>query len=222
MNSIECLLPTYDVLTADQIRKINENCYAVKHNKSENIFSQDKPKSHLMFLLSGLVKIYKKDQNNKSVILKIVGPGNYLGLISVFYKDRYQFSATALEDSELVYINISIMLEILTNNGAFAVQLIKRFSDEGVEVLNKLIYFPQKQVPGRVAEVLLFFSNNIYFNDQFILPLTRQELADLVYSTKESVSRTLNEFKNDRIIDFEDRQISLKSIELLKILSKVG
>jgi CRP/FNR family transcriptional regulator, polysaccharide utilization system transcription regulator len=222
MNSIECLLPTYEVLTDDQIRKINDSSYIVKHHKSENIFSQDKPKSHLMFLSSGLIKIFKKDQNNKSIILKIAGPGNYIGLISVFYGDRYQFSAIAIEDSELVYISISVILEILADNGSFAVQMIKQFSDEGMELLNKLIYFPQKQVPGRVAEVLLFFSGKIYLNDQFTLPLSRQELADLVYSTKESVSRTLNEFKNDRIIDFTDRLITLKSIELLKILSKVG
>jgi CRP/FNR family transcriptional regulator, polysaccharide utilization system transcription regulator len=222
MNSIDCSLPTYEVLTADQIRKINENSYIVKHNASENIFSQDKPKSHLMFLSAGLVKIFKKDQHNKSIILKIVGPGNYIGLISAFYGDRFQFSATALEDSELVYINISAIMDILTENGSFAVQLIKQFSSDGMELLNKLLYFPQKQVPGRVAEVLLFFSGQIYFHDQFRLPLSRQELADLVYSTKESVSRTLNEFRNDRIIDFKDRLITLKSTELLKILSRVG
>jgi CRP-like cAMP-binding protein len=222
MNSMDCVLPTYDVLTEDQVRLINDNSYIVKHSRLENIFSQDKPKSHLTFLSSGLVKIYKKDQNNKSIILKIVSPGNYIGLISVFHGDRYQFSAAALEDSELVYINISTIKEILTSNGAFAMQLINRFTDEGMELLNKLVYFPQKQVPGRIAEVLLLFSCEIYFNDRFALPLSRQELADLVYSTKESVSRALTEFKNDRIIDIEDRLITLKSIELLKILTKVG
>jgi CRP/FNR family transcriptional regulator len=222
MNSTGCLLPTYDVLTDDQIRKINESSYLVKHSRSESIFSQDKPKTHLMFLTKGLVKIFKKDQNDKSTILKIVGPGNYLGLISVFYGDRYQFSCTALENSELIYTSISVMMEILTENGAFSVQLLKQYTQEGVALLNKMVSFPQKQVHGRVAEVLLFFSGDIYHSDSFTLPLSRQELADLVYSTKESVSRTLNEFKNDRIISFEDRRITIKSLDLLKILSRVG
>ena len=175
-----------------------------------------------MFLSTGLVKIFKDDQDKKSIILKIVGPGNYLGLISVFYGDRYQFSAIALEDSELVYTSISVLKEILTDNGAYAMQLIERFGDEGIELLNKLIYFPQKQVPGRIAEVLLFFSKDIYLKDHFTLPLSRQELADLVYSSKESVSRTLTEFKNDKIIDIDDRLVKIKSVELLNILSKVG
>ncbi len=222
MSSTECLLPTYNALTPDQIFKINENSLIVRHKKGEIIFSQDKPKSNLLFLCSGLVKIYKEVQNDKSLILKIVGRGNYIGLISVFYGNRYQFSATALEDCELVYISIPVIREVLVENGLFALQMMQQFSLEGMELLNKLIYFPQKQIPGRMAEVLLFFSSEVYGNDHFTLPLSRQELADLVYSTKESVSRTLTEFKNDKMIDIEDRNITLISIDLLKILSKLG
>jgi len=73
---MDCVLPTYDVLTEDQVRLNNDNSYIVKHSRLENIFSQDKPKSHLMFLSSGLVKIYKKDQNNKSIINFFLLPGN--------------------------------------------------------------------------------------------------------------------------------------------------
>jgi CRP-like cAMP-binding protein len=222
MSSTECLLPTYNALTPDQICKINENSLIVRHKKGEIIFSQDKPKSNLMFLSSGLVKIFKEDQKPKSIILKIVGPGNYIGLISVFYSNRYQFSATALEETELVYINISTIKEILCENGFFALQMMQQFSNEGMELLNKLIYFPQKQIPGRMAEILLFFSSEIYDNDHFTLPLSRQELADFLYSTKESVSRTLTEFKNDKMIEINDRIITLISIDLLKVLSKLG
>jgi len=222
MSLIECILPTYNALTPDQINKINSNSFVVKHSKGENIFSQEKPISYLMFLSSGLIKVFKEVKDNKSIILKIAGPGNYIGLISIFYGNRYQFSVTAIEDSELVYVNFSIMKEILSENGLFALQMIQQFSNEGMDILNKLIYFPQKQVPGRIAEVLWFLSSEIYNDIHFTLPLSRQELADLVYSTKESVSRTLTEFKNDRMIDIEDRKISLKSIDLLKILCKLG
>jgi len=222
MTSPECILPTYNALTPDQIRKINDNGFIVKHNKSELLFSQDKPISYLMFLSSGLVKVFKEVQNNKSLILKIVGSGNYIGLFSVFYGNRYQFSSSAIEDSELVYISISILNEILIENGRFALQMMQQLSNEGMNLMNKLIFFPQKQVPGRMAEILLFFSSEIYSDDHFTLPLSRQELADFIYSTKESVSRTLTEFKNDRMIAIEDRKIILKSVDLLKILSKLG
>lgn len=218
----KCLLPTYNVLTAQQIDKINTNSLIVRHKKGEIIFSQDKPVSHMMFLNSGLVKIFKEGQNKKTIILKIVNSGNYLGTFSVFYDNRYQVSGTTLDDSELVYINTNVFNDIIAENGLFALQILKYLSNEGMFLINKLLDFPQKQVPGRIAEVLLFFATEVYKLNDFILPISRQELADLVYSTKESVSRTLTEFKNDRMIDIDDRKVILQSIDLLKILSRLG
>ena len=217
-----CLLPSYNVLTQHQIERINSNALVVIHKKGENIFSQDKPVSYLMFLRSGLVKIFKEGQNKRTVILEIASPNHYIGAFSIFYGNRYQISGTTIEDSELVYINFNIFREILSENGAYALQILQDFSSEGMFLINKLMDFPQKQVPGRIAEMLIFFASDIYFNNEFTLPISRQELADLVYSTKESVSRTLTEFKNDRIIGIEDRKVVLQSVELLKILSKLG
>ncbi len=218
----KCLLPTYNVLSSAQIDKINNNALIVSHKKGEILFSQDKPVSHLMFLNSGLVKISKEGPNKKTVILRIIGPGNYVGSFSAFFTNRYQVTATTLEDSELVYINLNILNEIITENGYYALEIIRYMSNEGMYLVNKLIDFPQKQVPGRIAETLLFFASEVYNNNEFTLPVSRQELADLVYSTKESVSRTLTEFKNDRLIEIDDRKVVLQSIDLLKILSRLG
>lgn len=222
MESKPFVIPAAETLTAEQTDKIENSSFVVKHRKGEDIFSQDKPISYIMFLTSGMVKVYKDDQKKRSVILRIVGPGCYIGLSSVFYVNRYQFSASALEDSELVYFSLQQINEIIAENGRFAMNMIRLLSIDGMDLINKLIYFPQKQVPGRIAEVLLTFSVDIFKNNHFTLPLSRQELADLVYSTKESVSRTLTEFKNDRMIDINDRNITLQSVDLLKILSKLG
>ncbi|HEX2394068.1 MAG TPA: Crp/Fnr family transcriptional regulator [Bacteroidales bacterium] len=215
-------MPSHNVLSPLQIDRINNNALIVNHKKGEIIFRQDKPVSHLLFLRSGLVKIYKEGLNKKTVILKIIGPDNYVGAFSAFYDNRYQMSGMTLEDSELIYININIFKEILSENGSYALQLLQDFSNEGMYLINKLMDFPQKLVPGRIAEVLMFFGTEVYKNKEFTLPISRQELADLVYSTKESVSRTLTEFKNDRIIEIEDRKVTLQSVDLLKILSKLG
>ena len=99
---------------------------------------------------------------------------------------------------------------------------MKILSDEAIAMMEKMISISQKQVTGRLAEVLLFFAQKIYKQNTFSLPLSRQELAELISSTKESISRTLTEFKNDRIIALDDKRIELKSIDLLQILSKIG
>jgi CRP-like cAMP-binding protein len=100
--------------------------------------------------------------------------------------------------------------------------LMTILSSRVVFLINKMIALIKKQVPGRLAEMLLYFSKDIYRNNVMTLPLSRQEIADLMQSSKETVSRTLTEFKNDRIIELDDRKIVLKSLELLEILNKIG
>jgi CRP/FNR family transcriptional regulator, polysaccharide utilization system transcription regulator len=222
MDSAACIVPVFNSLTREEIDKINDSSFIVAHRKGEKIFGQGKPISYLMYLNSGLVKIFEENEPKKSVILKIVGPGHMLGLFTTFHSSRYDFSATALEDSELIYLSLPLINEIIQENGKFGSQIIQLFAEDVMALLRKMVHFPQKQVPGRMAEILLFFAQNVYFRDDYTLPLSRQEIADFVYSTKESVSRTLTEFKNDRLIEIDDRKITLKSIELLRILSKLG
>lgn len=222
METLKYELPSLSIFTDEQARRLKDNSFVVSHRKGEEIYTQDRPISHLMFLSQGLVKIYKRDPKKHSVIIKLEVPNHYIGLFSSFYDTRYHFSAAALEDCEIIYINNQIVHELILENGQYAMQLIKQFSVDGMLLMNKLTYYPQKQVAGRIAEVLLLFAYEIYKNEQFTLPFSRQELADLVFSTKESVSRTLTEFKNDRMIEINDRQIHLKSIDLLNMLSKLG
>jgi CRP/FNR family transcriptional regulator, polysaccharide utilization system transcription regulator len=222
MNSNICQWPAYNELLPEQVEKINDNSFLVKHKKGEQIFRQDQPVSHMMLICKGLVKLYKEVDSDKSIILKIVGPNNFIGILSAFYGNRYQHSATALEETEVIYMNLNAFRDILAVNGKYALQFLKLMSAEGIILVDKMINLSQKQIPGRIAEILLFFSKSVYNNNSFTLPLSRQELADLVSSTKESISRTLTEFKNDRLIDIDDRKVNLKSLELLEILSRMG
>lgn len=222
MDTIECLWPSFNELSPEQSEKIHKNSFQVKHKKGEQIFKQDQPVSYIMLICSGLVKLYKEVDQDKILILKIVGSGNMIGIISAFYGNRYQHSATALEDTITLYVNLPDLKEIIGSNGKYSLHFLKLLSAEGIMLIDKMINLSQKQIPGRIAEILLFFSRDVYHNNDFTLPLSRQELADLVSSTKESISRTLTEFKNDRLIDIIDRKVNLKSIELLEILSRMG
>jgi CRP-like cAMP-binding protein len=222
MESKECVLPTFGALTEDQINRINANSYLVKHRKDEMIFRQNTPVSYIQFIQTGLVKLFREGGNEKKVILQIAPPNSFIGMLSVFYDTRYQYSATVIEESKVIYTNFSTFLDIIAENGKYATFLMKLISGDAMHLLDKLINVSQKQVTGRVAEVLLFFSQDIYNNNTYTLPVTRQELAELVSSTKESISRTLTEFKNDRIIEIDDKKVIIKTPDLLQILSKLG
>ena len=222
MSLTACLIPTFDVLTEEQISLINNNSHIIQHKSGELIFMQDRPVSHLIYLKSGLIKLYMKVEEKKEIIVDVMGDNQFIGLAAIFYENLYPYSISSIEAGELVYIDAKIFRDILIENGAYAVKIMAELSSRIVFLMNRMAALTHKQVPGRLAEMLLYFSKEIYKNREIQLPLTRQEIADLVQTSKETVSRTLTEFKNDRIIELDERKVTLKSIELLEVLNKIG
>ncbi len=220
--SDKIVLPYHELLTEEEKKSIYENSNIVRYNKRDVIFLQNTRTSHIMFLKSGLVKIYKESRLGKIFILKIDTPGTFLGLMSVFGSDIHQYSGASIDQSEVFYIDINAFRNIILQNGKYALKLIQKISNDGLFIYDRLISQSQKQLPGRIADVILYFSQEIYKSDKFIFPLTRRELAEIAGTTKESLIRTLTEFKNDKIIEMEGSKVEIKSMKIVKTLSELG
>ena len=218
----DSIIPLQNYLTADENEEIHAHINMVHHSKRDIIFRQNSRTSHLMFVKSGLVKIYRESKDGRAYILKILTSGEFLGLLSFYGNTIHQFSASAVEDCEIGYIDIQVFNRILKKNGDFAMELIRLVSREGLNMFEKLLRLSHKQLPGRIAEVILYFSDIIHKNEEFDFPLTRRELAELAGTTKESFIRTLAEFKNDKIIELNGSHVKIKSIKIVRTLSELG
>jgi CRP/FNR family transcriptional regulator, polysaccharide utilization system transcription regulator len=212
----------FGYLSDDDVQLIKRNSNIVCYHKNDNILLQHTRTSHIMYLKSGLIKISKEGRMGKSIILNLVSQGSFIGLVSVFGKDTNEFSAIAIENSEVLIIDVNIFKSILERNGAFATKIIHEISMNNLYLFDKLLAQTHKQLPGRIADVLLYFSEIIYKNIRFSFPLTRRELAELAGTTKESFIRTLTEFKNDKIIELEGSEVEIKSLKIVKTLSELG
>ena len=216
------LLPSLDIISENGINLIKENSKTVFYQKKDVIFKQDTLTSHVMFIKSGLIKVYKEGRNNKSIILKVATPGHFLGMISIFGESTFQYSASAIIDSEIFFIDINVFNSIINNNGVYANHLLKSLSKDNLYIFDRIMSQYQKQLPGKIADIILYFSQIIYKSNIFEFPLTRTELAELGGTTKESLIRTLTEFKNDKIIDLDGKSVKINSLEIVKTLSKIG
>jgi len=212
----------FRTLDTDEQTFLIENSNKVNFDRREVLFKQNTRTSHVMFLQSGLVKIFKEGKSKKRLALKIVDPGNFIGLMSVFGDDIYQYSASAIEDSEIFMTDRSAFLNLIKKNGDFAMDIIHTLCKDGLFIFDKLMAQAYKHLPGRIANVLLYFSQDIYKSHVFEFQLTRKELAELCGTTKESFIRTINEFKNDKIINLNGRKVEIVSMNLIKILSDLG
>jgi CRP-like cAMP-binding protein len=143
-------------------------------------------------------------------------------MMSLMGDQIHQYSATVVENADICFIDINAYRNVLMENGKFSLQLMNLISQDGLFIFNRLMNQTHKQLPGRIADVLLYFSEQIYRQPYFDFPLTRRELAELAGTTKESFIRTLTEFKNDKIIYLDGSRVEIISMDIVKTLSELG
>jgi CRP/FNR family transcriptional regulator, polysaccharide utilization system transcription regulator len=215
-------LPCFSALTEEQNSRIQNASYSLTYGIGEVLFKQDAPVTHVMYVNSGLIKIYKVSANGRTVIFDLASSGTFITLLTVFGEHLYKCNAAAVEQANVVLMDVSVIRKLAGENGDFASQLLKKTSQEGLNTITKLMSQFQRQLPGRVAEMLLFFSEKIFNSQKFNLPFTRKELAEFTGTTKESMIRTLSEFRNDKIIKLEGKRVEIISPEIIQTLSRLG
>ena len=220
--SIANTIPFQNLLSDQEIEQIKSHSNIVTYHENDVIFKQDTRTSHFMYVLSGLIKIYRENRNNKVKIVKLVIPGELLGINSVVGEDTFSYSAAALENTMIQIIDYNVMENIFHNNGKFTRAMMGSICSDNLQIFRRLISQSQKQLPGRIADIILYFSDTIYESKNFSFPLTRSELAELAGTTKESLIRTLTEFKNDKIIVLEGKKVQIVSEDIIKTLSRIG
>lgn len=215
-------IPFGKLLSEQEAGQIEENCNSVSYKKKEVIFRQGTRTSHIMFVRKGFVKIYKESRNNKFIILKVEKTGNFLGLTSIFGGQLHEYSASAIDDCEIVYVDFTSFHKVLQMNGDYSLKIIQLLSIDSLYIFERLMSQSHKQLPGRIADVLLYFSEKIYNSSVYTFPFTRRELAELAGTTKESFIRTLTEFKNDKIIKLDGSNVEIVSMKIVRTLSELG
>ncbi|HEY3388752.1 MAG TPA: Crp/Fnr family transcriptional regulator, partial [Prolixibacteraceae bacterium] len=155
-------------------------------------------------------------------IMKIVKAPTYLCLPSTFGDKINHFSATALEETSVCFIDVTIFKQFIYTNGDFAFQIICDLSKGELQNFHNCLNNAQKQNIGRIADAILFFGIDIYKSNTFTLPVSRQDLADLTGITRESASRILTNFHNEKILEIDSRKITILNEPLLREISEKG
>jgi len=174
------------------------------------------------YLKSGLVKLYRSDPSGKEQIISIAKPMDYVSLLSVFSNEKYNYSVSALEDSVTCNLKMSDVRSLVNKNGKLALNLLKKMSRVADKIIIDSLEIRKKHLRGRVAFLLLYFSQEVYFSSEFDLPLSRKEMAEYVGMTTENVIRTLSEFRKDDILKIYGKTIQIVQMDTLKSIAEFG
>jgi CRP-like cAMP-binding protein len=193
----------------------------VVYKKHELICRQNAEITHAIILIEGNAKMYIDGMNNKNIILNILLPSNYIGLLSIYGSTTYAYNVAALNECRTCHADINLLKKLYYENHNFLLKLNSAFGNSVNNIMQKLISLNQKQIRGKVAESLLYLAQ-LYDANTFELTITRKELGELSAISEENAVRVLTEFKNEGIIGLEGKEISLKMPDLLKKISAFG
>lgn len=207
-------------LDDDEIELLNCNHLKVHFKKGEPVIRQGHYSSNVIYLRKGLAKVHIHGPYYEQII-KIVKAPRYLGLPTTVGDKINQYSVSVIEDSDVCFIDIGVFQTLLEKK-AFSSEIILSLCLYELDSFRKCALRTQKQTRGNIADVLLEFSDNFYESDTFELPLTRDEMGNLVDTSRESVSRILTEFNKDGIIRIVGRRITILNKKSLKLISENG
>jgi len=200
---------------------VSHQCVQANFKKGEIIFKENALSSNIIYLQKGLVKLTKEGVQ-RIQILNIRKAPCYLGLPTTMGDKVNHYSAIAMEDSTACFVDISIFRRLLNTNPNFSYDIIVELCKNELLQFDRCVKMVQNQIYGRLAGNLLFFAEEIYNSDEYTLPFNRNELADLVCTSRETISRLLTELSEDKIINLKGKHIKILNSSMLRKISEKG
>ena len=194
----------------------------VTFKAGETLYKQGTSSQYLIFLLSGMAKVFIEGDDRKAFILQLVKPFAFLDFPAIFDKDQLYRSSVAVVDSTACLVDIDAFKSIILSNKTHLPNLIRYFNQIQHHYTSRLVNVLYKNMEARIADALLYLVNEVYYNRSFRLDLSRKDLAELAGMSKESTSRILTQLKDQEIIRVKGKQMEVLDKKYLEQLSKLG
>lgn len=216
-----CVMKSMQSLKSCQLEQLESNHALVQSHRDDPIIKQGMFSTNVVFLKSGLVKIHITGPYREQIVRLTKAP-TYLGLPTTIGDKINQYSVTAVADSEVCFIDVNIFKKLLDDNHDFSYQIILDLCQNELESFRRCANRTQRQSRGNIASFLLELSNDIAESNHFVLPLSQNEIGNLVDTTRENVSRILAEFDKDQIISLKGKSVEILNKNSLELISKNG
>ncbi len=199
----------------DLEQKIKELGQSGSYAKDEFLFQADDPAEGFFFLQSGEVRVFKMDEQGKELEVVRLAPGDFFGEAIVFIQDRYPSYAQAVKDSKVIFFEKTAFFRNLEMDPAIGKFFLHLLAKKCV-VLNKRIEALElRTVRQRLIQYLVSSCTSKTSCD-ITLPMKKTELAKLLGTISETLSRNLKQLQEQGLIAVEGNTIHIIAISRLK------
>ncbi len=213
-------MPLFEGLAEPQLAALIEIAQARSFARGEQIFGEGEPGAGFFVCLSGRAKVFKIAVEGKEQILHVFGPHHPFGEVPTFEGGAYPAHAAALEACQTLYFPRDAFIELIERDPSLALRMLAMLSRR-LRRLTKLIEeLSLKEVPSRLATYLLHLSEQSENPEIVLLPVTRGQLASLLGTIPETLSRAVARMALKGLIRSEaPRTIRLLDLDGLSVLA---
>lgn len=213
-------IPIFSGMLDEQLIKISQLEIKRKYPKGSIVFNEGDKGESFFYIQSGKIKMYKTSFDGREVILNIFGEGAILAEVTMFNDLDYPATAEVIEDAVIGMIYNRDIEKLVLENRELSLQIIKELSQR--------LYYSQINVKEialndtyiRTAKVLINlakeYGKNTTKGIEINLGMTRQDIANIVGTTRETASRAMSQLKKKKYIDMNGKSIIIKDINKLK------
>lgn len=213
-------ISVFSQLEEKHLEKIDSISITRNYTKGRIIIMEGEPGEAFFYIKSGLVKISKLSGDGREHILHILNEGHVFAEVSLFSQEPYPATAEVMEDAQIGMIKNSDLEKLIIENPEVSLQLIKYLNKRLIEAQIKVRNLALYDTYGRTAQALVKLAEDhgrkTERGIELELGISRQELANIVGTTRETVIRVLAVFKKEKCIELDKSSIIIKNLERIK------
>lgn len=209
-------------LSEDEFEIIRQLSVQLHFEKGETIVKQGSKSTHLIFLHKGILKFTYQNQSGKNFIMTVVAGPKLLGGANLFFKNTNIFSLVAIEKCDICLIDENAFKNTLINHGNYLLTLFEKTIEMFQSSIFNFISLAHQQVNGRIADILIYLSEEVYKNQEYEFTLSRKEISEFAACSHENVITTLSRLNKEGTITLVGKKIIINDLNKLKEISKRG
>jgi len=214
--------PCFQLLLPEEMELVRASKTQVLFRKGDHLSKQGAFASYALFVIKGLAIQYIEGESAKNFNLRMIQPGEFVGLSAVFSKNTFNYSSVAITDCQVYLVEKEAIVRIVKQNGLFGFQLIKRYCEQNGNLFETLRNVLHKQMNGRLADTLIYLDGLKQVYEGIFPLLSRKDIADFAGISTESAVKLLKNFEKDALISLDDKDIIILNRDTLKEIGKRG
>ncbi len=215
-------IPLFESLSRKHLGELSMIVVDQIFKKGQEIFSEGDEGTGFYVVVTGRVKIYKVSWEGREQILHIFGPGEPFGEVPVFTGQRFPASAASIEQSRIFFFPKEAFVKLIRREPELALGMLAVLSMRLRRFANLVEDLSLKEVPGRLAAYLLYLSQKNQNSLDLELDISKTQLASLLGTIPETLSRILAKMKKNGLIDVDGARIKILDLETLQDIADAG